>query len=150
MLRDQVSMLETQIAHDSAQQLSLTSGRAMCDAKLLSADENDSGGGGGGGEFEHFLKGSAKKSGVPDSMTLTLAHRVEKFKRLQQFDNGADFIMLGGLEHSAVIKAALDKIFKTYVRGNAVHAETKSGIHVSIDGKSMSQDEFLLGGPYIR
>ena len=52
--------------------------------------------------------------------------------------------MLAWLDHAQLVKAALDKIFRTYVRGNAVHAHTKSGAHVTLDGRHLGYDEFKM------
>jgi hypothetical protein len=97
----------------------------MCDVGALEHEENDHAG--EGGEFAHFQKGSKKKKDELDSVTLTLAHRVENYKRLMRFDTGEEFVMMAGLDHASLIKTSLDKIFRTYVRGNAVHANAKSG-----------------------
>jgi len=53
------------------------------------------------------------------------------------------------LNHAHQIVTSLNKIFKSYVRGNAVHAQTKTGTYVALDGRELDMDDFLLGGPYM-
>ena len=87
--------------------------RPMCNLSQLSREESDLGGS-SSSEFARFTK--AKKvtaANAHDSVTLTLANRVEKFRRLQVLDKGAKFIAMGALAHAQLIRTGLDKIFKT-------------------------------------
>ena len=66
-----------------------------------------------------------------------------------KLDNSKDFLMASELNHAHQIVTSLHKIFKSYVRGNAVHAQTKTGTYVALDGMELDMDDFLLGGPYM-
>ena len=71
------------------------------------------------------------------SASLTLAHRVERIRRLMKLDDSKAFLMASELNHAQQIVTSLHKIFKSYVRGNAVHAQTKTGTYVALDGREV-------------
>jgi hypothetical protein len=53
------------------------------------------------------------------------------------------------LPSAALVLKALDKIFRTYVRGTAVSGQLAGGNTVEIDGSMLSFRHFILNGPYI-
>ena len=85
-----------------------------------------------------------------DSLALSLAHKVEMLKRSFHLSESTDpYFLLGDLNHAHQILSACRKIFNSYVRGHAVHAEAKTGTYVALDGQELDMDDFLLGGPYL-
>ena len=144
VLRDYVSMLEVYIGHHKNSS-SVQSDRKFCSMNSLEEEENDDG-------KDHeligkFGKGPTQKKAA--SSSLSLAHKVDKLRRLMKLDGSDSFLMASDLNHAQEIMSALRKIFKSYVRGNALSAQTKTGTYVTLDGRELGMTDFLLGGPYM-
>lgn len=58
-------------------------------------------------------------------------------------------IMLEGLPSSSLILKALDRIFRAYVRGNALPGQQSGGNTVDLAGNTLSFRAFVLQGPYM-
>lgn len=58
-------------------------------------------------------------------------------------------VLLDTVPSAAVILRAMDRIFRAYVRGNALPGQTTGGNTVDLDGKQMSLRTFVLHGPYM-
>lgn len=58
-------------------------------------------------------------------------------------------ILFESLSSATAIARALDKIFRVYVRGNAVAGQLKATECVEIDGRHVKLSNFILEGPYM-
>lgn len=58
-------------------------------------------------------------------------------------------IMFESLTSSAALLKALERIFRTYVRGNALPGQLTGGNTVEFDGLNLPQRTFILQGPYL-
>ena len=141
VLRDQVAMLEFRIA--SSSEMATSSGRAIADEKLL-LEENAAT---SGLELPPIKSLNKSSKGYSDQV-LSLAQTVEKLKNTMRLDNN-NTMTLADLDHATLMQTELKRLFSTYVRGNAVHAEMKSGDYVDIDGQVININSFLLDGPFM-
>eukprot|EP01034_Spumella_vulgaris_P023609 gene23609-29845_t len=58
-------------------------------------------------------------------------------------------VQLETIPSAAQLLKALDRIFRAYVRGNALPGQMTGGNTVDLDGKSLSFRTFILHGPYM-
>mmetsp|Transcript_18973 Transcript_18973/g.37952 ORF Transcript_18973/g.37952 Transcript_18973/m.37952 type:complete len:597 (-) Transcript_18973:50-1840(-) len=148
VLREFVGTLETFLARRKMDKTE--SGRKFANLKELDEEANDDGNR-NASQFEKFNTERRKSTlrGV-DRLSLSLAHKVENLKRSFVISESAEpHFLLGDLSHAHQILSACRRIFNSYVRGNAVHAEAKTGTFVALDGQELDMDDFLLGGPYL-
>ena len=157
ILRDHVAMLETALSFavvSSAaddKNKTTTTGRRMASMGSIADEENDD------KNDSHLASGyidSLRNRGRNNlkhnsGAMLSLSHRVEKIKRLSRLDGPKDCLQVGQLNHVQQVMAELSKIFRVYVRGNALAASTLSGTSVTVDGHKLDMDAFLLDGPYM-
>lgn len=92
------------------------------------------------------IQSSLKTNGRGYSDALNkMVQRVEWIKSVCRMPT----MVFDDLDHCATIGKALRRLFNSYVRGNAVHAEMKSGTYCDISGQVIDMDDYLLNGPFL-
>lgn len=71
------------------------------------------------------------------------------FRYLKRTAHLPSCVQLEDVSSGKFILAALDKIFRTYIRGSAMPGALTGGTSVALNGRSMSFRTFILNGPYI-
>ncbi len=95
-------------------------------------------------------KKSSKKAVVEEIRPKENSNRgLELVRRMKRIVSIPVPVQLETIPSASLLLKALDRIFRAYVRGNALPGQLTGGTTVDLDGRSMSFRNFILHGPYM-
>ena len=94
-------------------------------------------------------KPEKKASSDGDGKLLNSNRGAELVRRLKRIISLPLPVQFESIPSASFILRALDRIFRAYVRGNALPGQLTGGHQVDLDGKTLSFRTFILHGPYM-